>query len=151
MRGDRLTVRLQPHLGAMAADRGKHVRREDQVDVVERATGDQRQRAAPVRSCNCFSASLHELRRYPHFARRRREIEQFTVDIQQHGGLVLNGGIGGLRAGALSAASYLVVMLLQGISANLARFIRSSFNKCQRLRDGSSSRFALGRNGPSAT
>src|SRR5262249_24114859 len=66
---------------AVAADRSKLQRRENQVNVVERASGDQRQRAAG--QVVEARQRLAKLGRNPNFLRRRRQVENGAVDVEE--------------------------------------------------------------------
>jgi hypothetical protein len=84
MDSNRFGIDRDPHFRAMAADRRKLLGCKYQVDIVERTPADQRQRAP-----GALMQTLERLRqagRNPHFARRRRQIEQGTVNVEQNRG-----------------------------------------------------------------
>ena len=77
----RAAVGLCPDLGAVAAHCGQFERRENPIDIGNRAAADESERAVePIRE-----AAQHVLQAVGnmHFVRRRRDIEQGAVDVEQ--------------------------------------------------------------------
>ena len=74
-------ARHRAHLGAVAADRRELQRGEDQVDIVKRPAADQRHRAAG--QLLQAAERMPQRRRHPDLLRRRRDIEDGAVDVEQ--------------------------------------------------------------------
>src|SRR6516165_6859616 len=69
----------------MTGHRRKSRGRKQPIDVSKRTTADQRQRSA--RTCEEAVQGLRQASRHAYLARRRREIEQRTVDVKENGDL----------------------------------------------------------------